>query len=535
MKATPIFLLMLLVAACSKPDPGDRPVASWNGISVTKDQFETEYRLYATYAPIVDDEPTRRDYALLMLERQIIAELARDSKLDTLRIVRETVKRRRDMAARAHLFTTKVKPGVQAVTDSDLREAFRRSNTRIFAQQIYAPDQRTADSLHALLAVGADFTQLAERAMGFDGMMGWVSFDTMDEAPETVLFAMKQNDVSRPVQSLVGWHIFKAHEVEETVYFDEGTFTNQRGSLRFTMEQRRFDEASAIYQREQVTKTELATDIRVLQSVYEQLDPLFPTTSEPMELQRFNSELFFLKPTLSPDTPMAMVDGKPFTIRQFLFQLPDIPYAWVRSNPLEALQIAIRDSILADLAWNTVKPDTARSVKRAVRAAESAALFYAGLQATADTLTLEHRTGAWYERFKESHFMADRISTVETAVFRDSMSAMRALQSYIDTKNWAPNTTLRTDTIRQSASPNHPANRMRMSAPTRITGPFPSREGWLVYQLSDQRTDYRAYDDVRPELLGLMNERRLQIAQEALLPATYRREDAILDLSNLDL
>jgi hypothetical protein len=32
-----------------------------------------------------------------------------------------------------------------------------------------------------------------------------------------------------------------------------------------------------------------------------------------------------------------------------------------------------------------------------------------------------------------------------------------------------------------------------------------------------------------------MNERRLQIAQEALLPATYRREDAILDLSNLDL
>ncbi len=535
MKPTPIFLLMLLVAACSKPDPGDKPVAAWNGISVSRDQFETEYRLYATYAPIVDDEPTRRDYALLMLERQIIAELARGSKLDTLRIVRETVKRRRDMAARAHLFTTMVKPGVKNVTDADLREAFRRSNSRILTQQIYAPDQHTADSLHALLASGADFTQLAERAMGFDGMMGWVGFDMMDEAPESVLFAMKHGEVSRPVQSLVGWHIFKAHEVEETVYFDEGTFTNQRESLRFTMEQRRFDEASAIYQREQVMKSDLATDIRVLQSVYEQLDPLFPTTTEPTDLQRFNSELFFLKPTLSPDTPMAMVDGKPFTIRQFLYQLPDIPYAWVRSNPLEALQIAIRDSILADLAWNTVKPDTARSVKRAVRAAESAALFYAGLQAAADTLTLEHRTESWYGRFKDSHFLADRISTVETVVFRDSVSAMRALQSYIDTKNWAPNTTLRTDTIRQSASPDHPANRMRMSAPTRITGPFKSRGGWVVYHLTDQRTDYRAYDDVRPELLALMNERRLQIAQEALLPSTYRREDVVIDLSHIDL
>lgn len=535
MKPTPILLLILLVAACSKPDPGDRAVATWNGISVTKDQFETEYRLYATYAPIVDDEATRRDYALLMLERQIIAELARESKLDTLRIVRETVKRRRDMAARAHLFTTVVKPGVPVVTEDDLREAFRRSNTRILAQQIYAPDQRTADSLHALLNAGADFTQLAERAMGFDGMMGWVGFDMMDEAPETVLFSMKQNEVSRPVASLVGWHIFKAHEVEETVFFDEGTFTNQRGSLRFTMEQRRFDEASTVYQREQVTKTQLATDMRVLQAVYAQLEPLFPNTSEPSELQRFNSELFFLKPSLSPDTPMAMVDGKPFTIRQFLFQLPDIPYAWVRSNPLEALQIAIRDSILAELAWKTVKPDTARSVKRAVRAAESAALFYAGLQAAADTLTLEHRTGTWYERFKESHFVADRISTVETAVFRDSASAMTALKGYIDTKNWAPSTTVRTSTIRLSATPEHPANRMRMSAPTRLAGPYKSREGWVVHHLTDQRTDYRAYADVRPELLALMNERRLQIAQEALLPASYRREDVVIDLSSIDL
>lgn len=530
-----LFATALVVAACSKPDPGDRAVATWKDVSITKDQFETEYRLYATYAPIVDDDITRRDYALLMLERQIIAELARASKLDTLRIVRETVKRRRDMAARAHLFTMKVKPGVAPVTDADLREAFRRSNSRILAQQIYAPDQRTADSLHALLLSGAHFTQLAQRAMGFDGMMGWVGFDMMDEAPETVLFGMKHGEVSRPVQSLVGWHIFKAHEVEETVYFDEGTFTNQRESLRFTMEQRRFDEASAVYQREQVTKSQLATDLRVLQSVYAQLEPLFPATSEPMELQRFNSELFFLKPRLSPDTPMATVDGKPFTIRQFLYQLPDIPYAWVRSNPLEALQIAIRDSILADLAWKTVKPDTARSVKRAIRAAESAALFYAGLQAAADTLTLEHRTGVWYERFKESHFVNERISTVETAVFRDSLSAMTSLRTYIDTQAWPPTTTLRTETIRQSASPDHPANRLRMSAPTRLTGPYKTRQGWVVYRLTDQRAEVRTYDDVRPELLALMNERRLQIAQEALLPADYRRDDVILDLTNLDL
>lgn len=529
-----IGILFLMVGCVSRQDPLDAPVAKWNGIEVTKNQFVTEYRLYGTYAPITDDEQTRTEYAMIMLERQIIAEQAREAKLDTMRIVRETVRRRRQMAARAHLFNTIVKPDVPLATESELRDAFRRANTRILAQQIYAPDAATADSLHALLQQGADFTELAQRSMGFDGMMGWVGFDTMDEAPETVLFSMNHGDVSQPVQSLVGWHIFKAHEVEETIYFDEGTFNNQRERLRFTIDQRRFDEASVLYQRSVVMSHELATDVRVLQAVYAQLDPLFPADATPSELQRFNSELFFLQPRLSPDTPLANVDGRPFTIRQFLYHLPDIPYAWVRSNPLEALQIAIRDSILSDVAEKTVRPDTARSVRTAVRVAESTALFYAGLQSAADTLSLEHHTATWYERFKDSHFMTDRISSIETAVFRDSTSAMSAIHEYMNTKVWEPQTDIRTETILQTTLPDHPANRLRMSATTRITGPFKTREGWVVYELKDQRVEYRSYDDVRPELLALMNERRAQITQEALLPEDYRRDDVIIDLTNLE-
>lgn len=529
-----ILMIFLLIGCASRQDPLEAPVASWNGIEVSKSQFVTEYRLYGTYSPILDDEQTRIEYAHIMLERQIIAEKAREAKLDTMRIVRETVRRRKQLASRAHLFNTVVKPDVPMATEPELREAFRRANTQIFTQQIYAPDAATADSLHALLQQGADFTKLAQQAMGFDGTMGWVGFDMMDETPEAVLFSMKQGEVSNPVQSLVGWHIFKVHEVEETVYFDEATFTNQRESLRFTVDQRRFDEASALYQRSVVMSHELATDIRALEAIYAQLDPIFPSDATPNELQRFNSELFFLQPRISPDTPLASVNGRPFTVRQFLYHLPDIPYAWVQSNPLEALQIAIRDSILSDVAEKTVRPDTARSVRTAVRVAETTALFYAGLQSAADTLSLEHHTGTWYERFKNSHFLTDRISTIETSVFRDSISAMGAIQYYLNSKVWAPQTNIRTDTIRQSESPEHPAHRLRMSASTRITGPFKTREGWVVYELKDQRAEYRDYDDVRPELLALMNERRFQIAQEALLPANYRREDVIIDLSNLE-
>lgn len=380
-----IVMMLAAMAACgSKPDPLDAPVASWNEVHVSLGHFIQEYELYGTYAPITDDLPTRIDYAKLMLERMVIADGARKAGLDTSRIVRETVRRRTEMASRAHLFQTTVKPAVKAATEAEIREAFRRANTRVFTQQIYAPTKVAADSLHALLAQGADFDALARQTTGGTGIMGWVTFDMLDEGPEAVLLAMRHGAVSQPVESLRGWHIFRAIEVEETVNFDEGSYHNNRERLRFKVEQRRFDEASARWQRAQVESIPLATDVRMLREFHRQLGPLLPRRDVPEDIARYNREIQFLEPELSPDTPLAMVDGKPFTVAQYLYQLPDIPYQWVRSNPIEALQVAIRDSILADLARRTVRPDTARAVQMAVRVAEYSALYYAALQREVD-------------------------------------------------------------------------------------------------------------------------------------------------------
>jgi len=380
-----MVMACLALAACSKkPDPMDAPVASWNGVQLTLGHFIQEYELYGTYAPITDDLPTRIDYAKLMLERMVIAEGARQAGLDTSRIVRETIRRRTEMASRAHLFQMKVRPAVKPATEAEIREAFRRANTRVFTQQIYAPTKAAADSLRALLVQGVSFDELARQTTGGTGIMGWVTFDMLDEGPEAVLLSMTHGSVSEPVESLRGWHIFKAIEVEETVNFDEGSYHNNRERLRFKVDQRRFDEASARWQRAQVEPIPLATDVRVLREFHRQLGPLLPQRDVPEEIARFNREVQFLQPDLPPDTPLALVDGKPFTVAQYLYQLPDIPYQWVRSNPIEALQVAIRDSILADVARRTVRPDTARAVRMAVRVAEYSSLYYAALQREVD-------------------------------------------------------------------------------------------------------------------------------------------------------
>jgi len=241
-----LLFVMILGSCSSEPEELDLPVASWNGIHIYADHFIKEYELFGTYSPARDLPETREFYARIMLEREIIAQLGRTAGLDTLPIVRQTIQRRTEMASRRHLFNTEVRPTIAEPTEEDIETAFRRSNTRIRTAQIFASTREQIDSLSVLLAQGLPFEELAEASMvaagqapGSNGFMGWVTFNQLDEAPENALFTLKQNEVSEPVESLIGYHIFKALDLEETVFFDQSTFQNQRDNLRHQVFQRR--------------------------------------------------------------------------------------------------------------------------------------------------------------------------------------------------------------------------------------------------------------------------------------------------------
>jgi hypothetical protein len=274
----------------------------------------------------------------------------------------------------------------------------------------------------------------------------------------------------------------------------------------------------------------LATDVRMLREFYRQLGPLLPQRDVPEDIARFNREIQFLRPVLSPDTPLAMVDGKPFTVAQFLYQLPDIPYHWLRSNPIEALQTAIRDSILADVARKTVRPDTARAVKLATGVARYTALYHAGMRHGLDTIDVWHDAPTWYERLKDSHFLLERTSRIETYRYRDSASAIRDLEVYQATRVWSPTSPKPViENISSAQDPAHPANRLRMGAVTHLTGPFNVGRHWEVYRLTDQQTRYVPFEDARAALVGLLNERKLALTHERLLPLGFNRDDIRID------
>ena len=152
-----------------------------------------------------------------MLERMLIAEAGRRGRTGYHPCGFDTpIQRRSDMTARRHLFNTEVRPTVPEPTEDELRTAFRRSNTRIRAQQKFfcPPPVRKSTLCTSCCRTGADFDRLgrgeqkkvqrAGSAQGTRRPHGLGHLHQLDEAPENVLFATQRHHIAPAVASLRG-------------------------------------------------------------------------------------------------------------------------------------------------------------------------------------------------------------------------------------------------------------------------------------------------------------------------------------------
>lgn len=548
-----LMVAIVVLASCGRfSDDEDllAPVATWNGVEIVGEHFIQEYQLFGTYAPFRDTPEIRRHYAKVMLERMIIAEVGRSSQLDTLRVVRDAIRRRTEMANRRHLLNTEVRPTVIEPTDAEVYTAFRRSNARLRTQQIFAQSQQEADSLYRILHAGASFDVLAEESMirarsavGTAGHMGWVTFNELDEEPENVLFATGRHHISPPVQSLRGWHIFRVWDEEETINLDESTFNNQRDRLKHQVFQRRFDEASAAFIKNEVISSDLTVDMVVLGQLYDMMRPSMPTRSHPEEIIRFNNELNLLQPDINMDTPVAMVDGTEFTVGQFMYHMPDIPVEWIVNDFRHALEIAVRDSILAEKSHRT-RPDTSLDVRMNRRVADYTAMYYATLQTAADTLQVEPLKESYYEVWKNEQYIEFHTTTYNRYTFVDSLTAHDAIQRFMANNDWEQTLAgfpegsysfsehVKT-TLDYTDLPIHSMPVSHLDSVATISGPF-ARADWAIIKATGRETTWLPFSQVEDDVLQLLKDRKVFVAHRELLPSDYNENDIIIDQELID-
>ena len=515
---------------------------SGNGVEVTQSAFADEYQRFASLAPVRDGLEARRDYARLMLERAYVARLAEAAGLGELPEVQAHVERRRRFAMRRRFLEDTLGTLIEEPTEADVREAFRRQNSRVRVRQAFAPTEEAARALWLRVRSGEPFADVARESMaavGLDatGEMGWVTFNSLDEGPENAVFALGRGGVSEPVRSMRGWHVFEVLDREETARVDATAFESARERVAAEVRQRRVDEAGARALKPLLESHELVVRLEPLRALWPQIAPLVPDRGEVAVLAEARERLPSLRPDGVPrSTPVATVDGRPFTVGQLLDELPEVPVELWRPDLRQAVEVAVRDSILtarAAAAGAADDPD----VQRETEAARRTALYYAALRAATDTLDAGRHAERFYALWRD-RLVRDRTTTFLATPFATEAAARAALARAQGGAGWdavtaeaGTGTERRTDT----APPREPGpfgvHRAPLSAVGRraLAGPFPEGGRFWVVEAVERADAYVPFADARADVVTAMEAEPRAVAHRLLLDTGYDPTDVAFD------
>ena len=322
-------------------------------ICISDEVFVRAYTSFASVAPIKDSQKQRIDFLEELINRQSVAYWATEMNQD------QSIRTKRFFTGhlRTQLAKQWVKDEVEKITkrpsEHDIREAFYRSNTRIAVEQIFAPTSEQIIHYHQQLEDGANFKQLAKISMiraGTDSSaynMGWIEWRDLGLGPESVAYALDIGEISEPVSSLNGWHIFRLTNKEEKFYADASTFENNRESLQEAMYARMFEENSTRWIDSVKKETPLSIQTKALREFEQRLFEMMPNSNELLLKQLSSSGETPSDSVFSAGFQLAKINGHIFTSEDFISALPQIPESIVQQNLQYALEMAVLDFYLS--------------------------------------------------------------------------------------------------------------------------------------------------------------------------------------------
>ena len=306
----------------------DPIVASWDEYAITLAEFEDSYLSFWQTTSEADSPELRARIARQLLEQDLLADRARIHGMHKIPSIQQRVQRDFKRYIRTAYLEEEVKTQVAPPTDRDVKLALQQRQKRYFVRQLFSLTKEGIDSLAHRLDAGEEFIELAHTTLPDPelaqqgGTLGWLGWGDTDLPVEEVLFSLEYGDISPPVQSLMGWHIFRVDSVEQTLKFgleDAKAYEDTKAELL----NRRFDLLAAHHIRDFVWEQDLAIDLNVLRSIWYELAPLLPRNAS-QSIQPILERISEHHPPDLANSVVAQVNGNAYTVRQF-YEAPPQP------------------------------------------------------------------------------------------------------------------------------------------------------------------------------------------------------------------
>ncbi|MCR5819543.1 MAG: peptidylprolyl isomerase [Bacteroidaceae bacterium] len=216
--------LLLLCPAYMSAQTEDPIVMRVAGYDVTRSEFEYNYNKNNTDGVI--DKKTVDEYAQLFVDYKLKVQAAKDARFDTITSFQKEFRTYRDQQIRPLLVP-------EGAEEAEVRKYYEAQKKRVgdsylilpahiflpIKQQAKAEEQEKVhtriDSIYNALQGGADFAELAKKhsedrmTAARGGVIQWLGPKDFLPVLDSVAYTLRIGDVSKPVQSPVGWHIMK--------------------------------------------------------------------------------------------------------------------------------------------------------------------------------------------------------------------------------------------------------------------------------------------------------------------------------------
>lgn len=325
-------------------------------ICISDDFFITTYSSFASIAPVRDSQEQRLKFLKELINRQSVAYWATENNLDNSKRVKQLFTGHLRTQLSKQWIKDEIELLTKKPTEKDVREAFYRKNKRILLHQIYAKTREEIKIYVDRLNKNENFNDLAKESMEILGLdstayiMGWVGWQNLGLGPESTAYDLEINEISKPVPSLNGWHIFKLINKEEQFFADVSTFENNRESLREAIFARSFKENSTRWIDSLKREISLTINGRSLALFKQRVLSILPNSPSLILKHLSNVEPVEADSVFSSRFKIAKVDNIEFTGEDFIIALPQIPEYLIAQDIRQALEIGILDFYLAQEA-----------------------------------------------------------------------------------------------------------------------------------------------------------------------------------------
>jgi len=232
------------MAGCNRNPKLENIVAQVGDRQIQLDDYVDRYTVFLKKTGVKDNLKVRHDFLKMLINEAVVLEYARLRKIDEEPAFQARLKNKCEQLYLDYYYENYIYPQL-TVSESELREAFRRSKMRIRARHLYARTLEEAFAIRSQLNAGKSFESLAREIFkdptlaANGGDLGWFSYDEMDPNFEDAAYSMQVGEVSDPVKTSDGYSIIQVLDIEMNPFMKESDYAKNEKWLRLQVKRRK--------------------------------------------------------------------------------------------------------------------------------------------------------------------------------------------------------------------------------------------------------------------------------------------------------